>query len=166
MDSSQRERIRQRDAGRCGYCGVHEDNVGALLTIDHHRPRLHGGSDDDENLVYCCPKCNEHKASYWHETDPPDVRLLHPLHDYLGEHVLEEESGQLADRTPLGRFFIQRLRLNRPQLAAYRQNRRVEQRLRDDMDTLRQRIGELQRRITKLNTALAFTSDEIERESQ
>ena len=166
MDSSQRERIRQRDAGQCGYCGVHEDNVGALLTLDHHRPRLHGGSADDENLVYCCPKCNEHKGSYWHETDPPHVRLLHPLDDDVGEYLLEEENGQLVGRTSLGRFFIQRLRLNRPQLIAYRQNRRAEQRLRDDVDTLRERIGELQRQITELHTALVETSGEIERESQ
>ena len=165
MDSSQRERIRQRDAGQCGYCGVHEDNVGALLTLDHHRPRLHGGSDNDENLVYCCPKCNEYKGPYWHDTDPPRVRLLHPLGDDLGEHLLEEENGQLVGRTPLGRFFIGRLRLNRRQLVAYRQNRRAERRLRSDVGTLRQRVGELQRQVTELHTALAETSDQIERES-
>lgn len=51
----QSERARLRYAGCCGYCGVHEDNAGATLTIDHHRPRAYGGNDDDVNIIYCCP---------------------------------------------------------------------------------------------------------------
>jgi hypothetical protein len=83
-----------RYAGCCGYCGVREDDAGAELTIDHYRPRSYGGAaaDDDENLVYCCSKCNAHKGAYWHETDPPHIRLLHPLHDNMAAHLLEAET--------------------------------------------------------------------------
>jgi hypothetical protein len=45
MTSTPRERARQRFASRCGYCGVSDVEVGATLTIDHHRPRSRGGSD-------------------------------------------------------------------------------------------------------------------------
>src|SRR5436190_2107700 len=98
-----------------------------MLTVDHHRPRARGGGDDDENIVYCCPKCNEHKGSYWHETDPPHIPLLHPLKDDLATHIAEREHGRLVGLTSEGTFFIQRLRLNRPQLVAYRRHRRSEQ---------------------------------------
>ena len=63
--------VRKIYQSRCGYCGVHEEDAGAFLTIDHHRPQSRSGSDKLENLVYCCPKCNEYKGSYWHEIDPP-----------------------------------------------------------------------------------------------
>lgn len=72
------ERLRDRFGGRCGYCGVLDEDTGATLTTDQHRPRSHGGDDEEINLVYCCPRCNDHKGSYWHEVDPPGIPLLHP----------------------------------------------------------------------------------------
>jgi 5-methylcytosine-specific restriction endonuclease McrA len=59
-----RDRIRERYGFRCGYCGVHEDEVGALLTLDHFHPRARGGSDTEDNLVYCCHACNEYKGDW------------------------------------------------------------------------------------------------------
>jgi 5-methylcytosine-specific restriction endonuclease McrA len=85
-----RERARERFAGRCAYCGVHEEAAGALLTLDHHQPRSRGGADDEENLVYACPRCNEHKGAYWHAEDPPHLPLLHPGRDDLASHVRED----------------------------------------------------------------------------
>ena len=40
MDEQRREKIRERYNAKCGYCGVHETDAGATLTIDHHRPLL------------------------------------------------------------------------------------------------------------------------------
>ena len=102
MAASQRERIRQRYAHSCGYCGVHESDVGATLTIDHHHPTVHGGTNNDENLVYCCHRCNEHKATYWHEIQIPHIRLLHPLEDNLTLHFHEQQNSQLIGKTPEG----------------------------------------------------------------
>jgi hypothetical protein len=166
VNEEQRERVRQRYAYRCGYCGVHEADAGATLTIDHYRPRRHGGGDEDENLVYCCPKCNECKGAYWHETDPRHTRLLHPLRDDLGVHTEEDESGQLVGLTPEGVFFIRRLHLNRTPLVTYRLRRRSERELRHEADVLRQRVDELQQGITELFAALEAINDEVERESQ
>lgn len=164
MEDEQRERARVRYAGCCGYCGVHENNTGATLTIDHHRPRAHDGGDDDGNIVYCCVKCNLYKGAYWHEVDPPNLRLLHPLNDDLTVHLYEDESGQLVGLTPPGVFFIQRLHLNRSQLVAYRLQRGMVQKQHDDLDTLRQQMRELQQRVVELNEALEFVGNEIERE--
>jgi hypothetical protein len=117
---------------------VAEEDVGATLTVDHHRPRIRGGTHRDENLVYCCHKCNEYKGDYWHETDPPHVALLHPLLANLRSHVGEREDGRLDGLTPEGEFFIGRLRLNRPQLVAHRLRQRAETALRAEADALRQ----------------------------
>jgi 5-methylcytosine-specific restriction endonuclease McrA len=56
------EEVRCRGAFACEYCRVREDEAGGLLTVDHHRPSAHGGSDDLENLVYACFRCNTYKA--------------------------------------------------------------------------------------------------------
>jgi hypothetical protein len=166
VNEEPRQRARQRYAGRCGYCGVSEEDVGASLTIDHHRPRVRDGGDEDENIVYCCPKCNEHKGSYWHETDPPHIPLLHPLRDDLATHVEEHEDGQLHGLTSEGAFLVQRLRLNRPQLVAYRLRQRAERQLCAERDALRERVRELQRGIAELHRALEMTDAEIEREGR
>ena len=159
------ERVSQRYAGRCGYCGVAEEDVGATLTEDHHRPRIRGGSDADENIVYCCPRCNEHKGSYWHETNPPHIPLLHPLRDDLTAHLFERGDGRLDGLTPEGIFFIERLRLNRPPLVGYRFRQRSHIELRTEVLSLRQRIADLQQRMADLDSALDGAAREIDRES-
>lgn len=52
------EAVQQRYRRSCGYCGVTETTAGGELTLDHYRPRSAGGSDDFDNLVYACIKCN------------------------------------------------------------------------------------------------------------
>jgi hypothetical protein len=158
-----RTQVRERFNARCGYCGVHEDAVGSTLTVDHHRPRVHGGPHEAENLVYCCVRCNEHKGAYWHEQDPPHVRLLHPGHDDLTQHLRPSDDGRVTGVTPEGEFFVQRLRLNRPQLVAYRRTRWSEAALAAELLATRRRIGELERTVLDLRTALEFTADEIAR---
>jgi 5-methylcytosine-specific restriction endonuclease McrA len=95
-----RAQVRQRFHARCAYCGVHEDAVGATLTVDHHRPRSYEGTGEVDNLVYCCARCNEHKGAYWYERDPPHVRLLHPGQDDLAQHLRESDDGRIVGLTP------------------------------------------------------------------
>ncbi|WP_433937601.1 HNH endonuclease [Sorangium cellulosum] len=166
MADEPRAQVRERFRARCAYCGVHEDAVGATLTVDHHRPRAHGGTDDLENLVYCCARCNEHKGAYWHELDPPHVRLLHPGRDELAQHLRESDDGRFVGLTSEGDFFAQRLRLNRPQIVAYRRARRVEAKLTAELAASRRRVEELERAVVDLRAALESTADEIERRSK
>lgn len=163
MADGRRAQVRERFHERCGYCGVHEDAVGATLTVDHHRPRVHGGSDEPENLVYCCVRCNEHKGAYWHEQDPPHIRLLHPGQDDLTQHLRSHVDGHITGVTAEGEFFVQRLRLNRAPLVAYRRARWSEAARAAELVATRRRIGELERTILDLREALESTADEIER---
>ncbi|WP_437683838.1 HNH endonuclease [Sorangium sp. So ce131] len=166
MADEPRAQVRARFHARCAYCGVHEDAVGATLTIDHHRPRSRGGTDEVENLVYCCARCNEHKGAYWHEHDPPHVRLLHPGQDELAQHLRESDDGCFVGLTPEGEFFIQRLRLNRPQIVSYRRARQAEAKLTAELVASRRRVEELERSMFDLRSALESTADEIERRSK
>jgi hypothetical protein len=165
MEPSARERARERYAARCGYCGVHEDWVGATLTIDHHRPRSRGGTDESENLVYACPRCNEHKGRYWHDADPPHIRLLDPGREDLTLHVRESEDGRLAGMTPEGVFFIEKLRLNRAPLVAHRVRVKLSAMRATELDQARRRVRALEQRITDLRAAVESTGDAIQRRS-
>lgn len=164
MDDRLRAYARERFGRCCGYCGVHEDDAGATLTVDHHRPRARGGDAQRENLVYACARCNEHKGSYWYEEDPPHTRLLHPGHDDLAAHLDEVVDGQLVGKTPNGLFFVHRLKLNRPQLVAFRRGRRVRQELAAELSAALTRVGELEQRMDELSAAIDVAADRIERD--
>lgn len=118
MTAEERAALRQLYNFRCGYCGVSETDVGAALTLDHFQPISRGGDDIPANWVYCCFACNNAKGNYWQPSSPQ--RILHPLHDNLSEHIVEQGDGTLFGLTEIGRFHILRLRLNRPALVAYR----------------------------------------------
>lgn len=120
-----RDTVRVRYSLRCGYCGVHEDEVGALLTVDHFQPRAHGGTDAPDNLVYCCHACNEFKGDWWNPTG--EERLLHPLSEESSMHFVEREDFTLEPLTSTGAFHITRLHLNRPRLIASRRKRHLEE---------------------------------------
>jgi hypothetical protein len=38
-EPERRARVRERYGARCGYCGVHENEAGSELEIDHFQPR-------------------------------------------------------------------------------------------------------------------------------
>ena len=76
--------VRHRYQHRCGYCGVHEEEAGSLLEIDHFQPCSADGGEEVENLVYCCPTCNRRKGDFWPSSSSSGThRLLHPQRDDL-----------------------------------------------------------------------------------
>lgn len=51
--------ILQRDGFRCQLCGASPHNVEAYtLHVDHKQSKAHGGSDDPDNLLTLCERCN------------------------------------------------------------------------------------------------------------
>ena len=120
--------IQERYNHCCGYCGVSETDTGSELTVDHYDPVSAGGDDSDENLVYACMRCNQHKGAALPFTAgiTPDRRILHPLHDDFAAHIEEDESGWLSGRTATGIFHIQVLHLNRPALIANRRRKHLD----------------------------------------
>jgi len=114
-----RDQIRQRAAFACEYCGVTETDTGGLLTIDHYRPQSKGGSDEPENLIYCCSRCNSYKYNYFPASDK-EPYIWNPTLSSRGQHFFELDDGQLKALTSIGKATISLLRLNRIQLVQYR----------------------------------------------
>ena len=65
----------------CVYCGKTYDV--SELTLDHVRPRFHGGKDETKNLVCSCRKCNQEKGTlnYQEFVQSPIRQSL--IHSYI-----------------------------------------------------------------------------------
>jgi len=50
-----------RDGLSCAYCGAEMEHGDTQLTLDHVAPQELGGSNEAENLVCCCKRCNSAK---------------------------------------------------------------------------------------------------------
>ena len=118
-----RETTRERAGFACEYCGVTETDAAGLLTLDHFQPSSQNGPDTLSNLVYCCSRCNQYKADYWPRS-AEEPALWNPRHETAETHFVLIADGTLYALTPTGRFTLQRLRLNRPQLVAHRLRKR------------------------------------------
>lgn len=134
---------------------MREEEVGSELEIDHFRPRSAGGGDERENLVYCCTTCNRLKGDFWPTSESPiNRRLLHPQRDDLAAHLREGSDGRLTALTETGAFHLERLRLNRPPLAALRRARSENTRIRQD-------LTDSQNELAQLREELAARDEEI-----
>jgi len=106
--------VEARAGGRCEYCRMAQSLQGTTFHVEHIVPRSRGGDSSVENLAWCCPSCNLHKATRLEATDPitrSTVRLFHPRRDEWVEHF--EWSGyEIVGRSPIGRATVQLLDLN------------------------------------------------------
>jgi len=160
MAHPRHEEVRQRYGGRCGYCGVAEQESGGELSIDHHQPVSAGGDDTDANLIYCCFRCNFYKGDFFPTADDlrQGFRILHPLHDDVVPHLRENPAtGRVEPLTETGRFHAKLLHLNRPQLVELRLTRRLHsllaescQLLRDENESLRNQVLMLEQCVQEL----------------
>lgn len=162
-ERERRKAVRRAYGYRCGYCGVHEEEAGSKLEIDHFQPRSAGGGDELDNLVYCCPACNRLKGDFWPTDDLSTThrRLLHPKRDDITQHLREEEDGRLTALTETGAFHIEWLRLNRPPLVALRRTRRDVAGLRRDLTAAREEQARLQERVGSLERELERVLEQL-----
>ncbi|MBM4465397.1 MAG: HNH endonuclease [Chloroflexi bacterium] len=150
-----RKQVRQRANFACEFCGVTETDAGSELTVDHYQPRAKGGDDSLENLLYCCPRCNQYKLDYW-PTQPDDPLLWNPRRESASQHFLELDDGTLHPLTTVGAFTLKRLRLNRPPLVAYRLRKRQQA----EEIRLLTRYREIVLLLERLNTQLSDLMEE------
>lgn len=152
MQREARQALRQHFDFRCGYCGVHENELGAELTVDHFQPRSRGGTDASDNLVYSCHACNEFKGDHWEDAGPQ--RILHPLRDTLSAHLELTEDGEFRALTETGSFHLAHLRLNRPPLVARRRRQLLLQRVRALHQDLLRDLQQVERQAENLAALL------------
>jgi len=113
--------VRRRARFACEYCGVTEQNAGGELTVDHFRPQSKAGSDELDNLIYACVRCNLYKGDFWVESSDA-LQLWNPRLEPFETHFWQTEDGLLFALTETGELNLKTLKLNRLQLVAYRQN--------------------------------------------
>ncbi len=158
MRESLRNALRAKYGYQCGYCGVNEVDVGAELTLDHFQPRSHNGSDELDNLVYCCNACNQYKGDYW---QPESIeRVLHPLHDNITEHLIELNNGSLQALTETGEFHLDHLHLNRPAIIANRKRKRRDEREEAEKQTMLQTMHDLTQELENLRAEMRRTASQ------
>lgn len=106
--------VRQRAAGRCQYCRMHQSLQGATFHVEHVIPRAKGGSSELSNLALACPGCNLHKADRTAAMDPEggvSVPLFHPVWQKWPEHFRFNDY-RIEGLTPTGRATVAALDLN------------------------------------------------------
>ena len=62
MTIKERTRIYEKYDSRCAYCG----NIITIkeMQVDHMCSKKHGGTDDVNNLMPSCRRCNHYKRAY------------------------------------------------------------------------------------------------------
>ena len=115
MSAATKARVRERARHCCEYCHLHqEDSPLAALHVEHIIPRIHGGTDQLENLALACVDCNLHKGTNLTGLDP-DTRqvtdLFHPRRHRWADHF-EWRGIHLTGRTAIGRTTVRVLHIN------------------------------------------------------
>ena len=115
MKPSTRASVQERAGHRCEYCQLHqEDSPLAVMHVEHIIPRIHGGTDDLDNLALACVDCNLHKGPNLVGIDPETERvtdLFHPKRHRWEDHF-EWRGIYLVGKTAIGRTTVRVLNMN------------------------------------------------------
>jgi 5-methylcytosine-specific restriction endonuclease McrA len=118
-----RVQVRERAQNACEYCHLHQDDSPlAALHVEHIIPRIHGGSDDIDNLGLACIDCNLHKGTNLTGIDPQTgelTELFHPRRQEWKDHF-EWQGIYLSGKTATGRTTIRVLNINSEDQVALR----------------------------------------------
>lgn len=147
MAHERHQQVRTRFSRSCGYCGVSEADAAGELSVDHYHPLSVGGDESDDNLIYCCARCNLYKGHFWPDAEDLEEqrRVLHPLRDRMEEHLrLNARTGEVEPLTTTARFHVALLQLNRPALVAHRLQKQLVRLLLEKQELLEGEISQLQ----------------------
>ena len=115
INTQVRRQVRECAHNLCEYCHLHQDDSPlAALYVEHIIPKVHGGTDDVENLALACIDCNLHKGTNLTGIDPQTdqlTELFHPRRQHWDEHF-ELQGIYLAGKTAIGRTTIRVLDMN------------------------------------------------------
>jgi hypothetical protein len=118
-----RTQVRERAHYACEYCHLHQDDSPlAALHVEHVIPKVHGGSDDLENLALACIDCNLHKGTNLTGIDPQTseiTELFHPRRQEWNEHF-QLQGVYLRGKTAVGRTTVRVLNMNSDDQVALR----------------------------------------------
>ena len=109
--------VRQRAGGCCEYCRCPDQFATQPHSIEHIRPRAHGGSDDPDNLALACQGCNNHKYAKVVAVDEltdETAPLFHPREMNWTDHFAwSDDYSEVIPLSAVGRVTVRELHLNR-----------------------------------------------------
>ncbi len=111
-----REQVRRRALGLCEYCRLPDLNQMTPHQVDHIIGRQHRGTDELDNLCWCCVRCNLKKGPNVASVDAASddiVPLFHPRRQVWAEHFVVTRD-MVEGKTPSGRATAQLLDMNNP----------------------------------------------------
>jgi 5-methylcytosine-specific restriction endonuclease McrA len=115
IGSQIRTQVRERAQNACEYCHLHQDDSPlAALHVEHIIPKVHGGTDDLDNLALACIDCNLHKGTNLTGIDTQTnqvTELFHPRRQRWNEHFAWREI-HIVGMTATGRTTIRVLNMN------------------------------------------------------
>jgi HNH endonuclease len=116
INATTRQLVRQRANFLCEYCHSSEEGSTTRFTIDHRQPRSLAGSDDLNNLVLACHRCNMRRYNFTTAVDPQTdevVPLFNPRTQVWFEHFSWSADGlRVVGLTAIGRATCKRLDVN------------------------------------------------------
>lgn len=111
-----RERIAETFKHRCCYCQMPAKYIYAPMQIDHIIPVALGGTDDETNLCYACPRCNSFKGVQVSAIDPDSEetgQLFNPRQQNWSEHFRWSDDGTtIIGQSGCGRATVLALQMN------------------------------------------------------
>jgi len=123
ISAEMRRHIAEQSNHCCEYCHAPSFLALAVVTsfeIEHIIPKSKGGSDEENNLAFSCPRCNRLKSNRTTAIDPQTksvVPLFNPRQQRWSEHFIHgEDEAQIIGLTPEGRATVQLLRFNDPRV--------------------------------------------------
>jgi 5-methylcytosine-specific restriction endonuclease McrA len=118
-----RAQVRERAQNACEYCHLHQaDSPLAALHVEHIIPKIHGGSEDLDNLALACIDWNLHKGTNLTGIDPETnavTEVFNPRRQVWDEHF-EWQEIHLSGKTATGRTTIRVLNINSEDQVALR----------------------------------------------
>ena len=124
ISTALRQQIAERARHRCEYCLSLELITGGPMHIEHIMPESQGGLSELYNLAYACARCNLHKATRTHFTDPVSKRrvpLFNPRQQKWTRHFEWSADGtRVIGRTRSGRATVVALQMNHPTIVMTR----------------------------------------------
>jgi HNH endonuclease len=116
ISATLRQQVRERAAGRCEYCLIHDEDVFLPHEPDHVVATKHGGATVLDNLAWACRVCNRYKGTDLASLDPATGRvimLFNPRGQRWNRHF-RHNGTRIEPLTACARATVRLLRLNDP----------------------------------------------------
>lgn len=125
IEAELRRFVKLRAGKNCEYCLALGDYSFHPFSVDHIIPVSKGGTDDPDNLAYCCQFCNSSKYSKTSAPDPLTailVPLYNPRTEAWERHFAWDKNlTYILGITPIGRATAHCLNMNRQEAVNLRE---------------------------------------------